>query len=414
MHKSERWVVGFLLVLASMTFFFPLVTFHVPIIGDQDMSGYDLVAKMNDFGNTIDEVKPKQLDLPQSAPANSAPVIPHSEMPLSVQFFPLIPIEVILGFACAAIALICCLVASRSLAKGISTLGTLAGVAAILHLTIANSDLHSWFHDQMEASASRLADNNPFAALGRQIADLAANSFQIKPGVGLYVLAATLSVSAVLFHSGVLSTLSSTEGVPESAPTENRGMAWYVGLLILLTASLGIAYLWFAHTAVTVPHAAEVVAPPQSTPTQPVTPTQPMPAESDEFKWPTEGLPAYIAVALSTPDLAPSAPSKDMQELVLGEAGQRQFIPPVKDEDCMGSGGCVWTIVDDSTKQVLIGDEQGALHRTEKSTNGYYDLLVEDTQGLYLYEFHGGKYVLTTCYERSNGLGSSARPSPCQ
>lgn len=239
-----------------MTFFFPLVTFHVPILGDQDMSGYDLVAKMKDFDKTIDAVKPKPLDLPQSALASPTPATPPLEMPLSVQVVPLIPIEVIFGFASAAIALICCLIATRSSsAKVFSTLGAVATAGAILHLTIANSDLHTWFHEQMDAQASSLADN-PFANLGRQIADLAANSFEIKPGVGLYVLAATLSVAAVLFHSGVLSAIASAEGVPESAPTEDSGVARYVGLLTLLAAGLGIAYVGFAHTAETVPHAA--------------------------------------------------------------------------------------------------------------------------------------------------------------
>jgi len=135
---------------------------------------------------------------------------------------------------------------------------------------------------------------------------------------------------------------------------------------------------------------------------------------SDEFRWPTEGLPEYIADALSAPDLAPNSPSEGIRELVLGVAGQRQFVPPVKDEDCMGSGGCVWTLVDAATKHNLLADEQGALHKTEKITNGYYDLLVEDKWGLYLYEYRDGQYVIARCYERSNGLGSSARLTPCQ
>src|ERR1700731_3311897 len=102
------------------------------------------------------------------------------------------------------------------------------------------------------------------------------------------------------------------------------------------------------------------------------------------------------------------------RQLVLGIAGQRQFIPPVKDEDCMGSGGCVWTIVDAATKHGLMEDEQGTLHKTEKITNGYYDLLIEDKSGLYFYEYRSGKYVNARCYGRSNGFGSPARPTPCQ
>jgi hypothetical protein len=102
----------------------------------------------------------------------------------------------------------------------------------------------------MDTQASSLPDN-PFANLERQIADLAANSFQIKPGAGLYVLAATLSVAAILFHSGILSALPTRESAPELEPTQNSRIARYIGLLIVITAGLGIAYVALSHTAQT-------------------------------------------------------------------------------------------------------------------------------------------------------------------
>jgi hypothetical protein len=55
----------------------------------------------------------------------------------------------------------------------------------------------------------------------------------------------------------------------------------------------------------------------------------------------------------------------------------------------------------------------GCFTKRKKSTDGYYDLLVEDKWELYLYEYHGGKYENRICYGRSNGLGSPARPTPC-
>src|SRR6266436_8662879 len=35
--------------LALLLFFFPLVTIHVPVAGDQDVSGYDVFSKLTEF-----------------------------------------------------------------------------------------------------------------------------------------------------------------------------------------------------------------------------------------------------------------------------------------------------------------------------------------------------------------------------
>ena len=73
------------------------------------MSGYDLVAKTKDFDNTIDAVKPKHLDCRsrlQPVPHLILPAFGHASF---TRNYPLIPVEVILGFAGAVIALICLL-----------------------------------------------------------------------------------------------------------------------------------------------------------------------------------------------------------------------------------------------------------------------------------------------------------------
>ena len=134
---------------------------------------------------------------------------------------------------------------------------------------------------------------------------------------------------------------------------------------------------------------------------------------ADLFAWPVEGLPGYVADALSTPDLAPTSPEDGTRKLSLGASGQQGFIPAVKDEDCMGSGGCSWKIDEGVTGKEILEDSQGVLHKTGRLTNGYYDLLVEGKLGLYVYEFHDGRYVNAICYGRSNGLGSSAITEPC-
>jgi hypothetical protein len=133
--------------------------------------------------------------------------------------------------------------------------------------------------------------------------------------------------------------------------------------------------------------------------------------QSDEFSWPTEGLPTYIANALKTPYLEP--PPGTGKKLVLGTSGQTQSIATDAETASTGSGGPFWYIRDSLTQAELLEAQEG-LHKTDKIANGYYDLLLEGKWGLYLYEYRQGKYVVASCYERSNGLGSPARPAPCQ
>jgi TonB family protein len=253
----------------------------------------------------------------------------------------------------------------------------------------------------MKADSSALA-NDPFAGLARQIENLAVNSVQLRPGAGLYVLAAALSLAAVLVISRVLSVSTATEATLEPYPDQSNGRARSFAFFALFLVALTVAVIVLVHKPGTGASTHDAA--------------QPSPSgsqESDIFRWPTDGLPADIVNALSTTDLAPTAPADGTKELILGVAGQKQFIPAVNDDDCMGSGGCVWKIKDAATQRELLADSQGALHKTQKLTNGYYDLLVEDKWGLYLYEYQGEKYKNTLCYGRSNGLGSPARLTSC-
>jgi hypothetical protein len=133
-------------------------------------------------------------------------------MPLSVQIAFLIPIEIISSFICAPLL--------YSVALPVTIVGGVASVVAILHLTIANSDLHRWFSENMAATSSALSDN-PLAGMAQQIGNLAVNAIQLNPGAGLYVLAAALSLTTVLFHSRILAAISSSESAPPpSADTQ--------------------------------------------------------------------------------------------------------------------------------------------------------------------------------------------------
>lgn len=62
---------------------------------------------------------------------------------------------------------------------------------------------------------------------------------------------------------------------------------------------------------------------------------------SDSFSWPTNGLPAHIADALSAPDLAPNVPGIST-ELRLGRSGQKQILSVSRDCGAEDVGGTSW------------------------------------------------------------------------
>jgi len=120
---------------------------------------------------------------------------------------------------------------------------------------------------------------------------------------------------------------------------------------------------------------------------------------------PNEGLPTYIADALGTPDLAPGDQSIGRRELILGSSGQRQFIPAINLTTDCGASSCFWRILDADTNQEILPASDGALYKTQKITNGYYDIVVASgtavDEYLNVYKYSNGKYMNTACYERS-------------
>lgn len=405
MRSSERWIIGSLLTVALLTFFFPLASLQIPILGSQDVSGYELIAKAKEFDQTLATVRSKGNDAAsseasQQLPNDSSPAAPHSSIPISIQSLPLIPIEIIASFGCALTTLFFCIGPFGSApAKGSSTLGAIVAIAALLHLTIANSDLHTWLHEQVRTDSSALA-NNPFAGLAQQIANLAVNSVQLKPGPGLYVLASALSLAAIILLSRVLSG-SPSSGTVEADTDRTAGQTRLLGFFVLLLLVFGVALIVLVHK------------PPIGRSTQDgIQPVASAPMESDIFRWPTQGLPVAIANALNTPDLAAGKAART--EVTLGTAGQKQIVSVATDPDFCGSGGCSWDLIDAATGRGLIEGEQGVLHRIQRVNDGFYDLLVEGKLTLSIYEFDGTKYRQTQCYSRSDGLGSPATLTPCE
>ena len=82
-------------------------------------------------------------------------------------------------------------------------LGAVAGIGAMIHIWLINSDLHFQFELAMKMAAqAREAEPNPFM-LG-MITNLVGKSFQLKPGAGLYVLTFCLAGVAAVTYGRVL------------------------------------------------------------------------------------------------------------------------------------------------------------------------------------------------------------------
>lgn len=208
----EFWTIAGLLIVALLTFFFPLLTIQIPLLGTQDVSGYDIYSKTRQFTKQLSSIskgpkkptaEPGEQQRPdQPPPTLSIPQNPEHPFPLSVRFAPLVPIEVTLAFASCLVALL----ASRwgiVTSKVAATVGAASALSATIHVTILNSDLHTWFQQSMEFPLH----GNFFAGLAQQLSTVLASRIQIIPGVGLYVLAVALVLVAIAYHSRLLARL---------------------------------------------------------------------------------------------------------------------------------------------------------------------------------------------------------------
>lgn len=227
MESSGRWVVAALLVVALLAFFFPLVTIQIPILGEQSLSGYDVIARRAQFDQMLDGIgNSSQPAIPNSEQSLASPQLPdsvapsvapqdlRSSIPFSVGTLPFVPIEIMVSFGLALIAFIACISGlSSGFLKAVSGVGAFLAVSSVIHLLMANSDLHVWIREVMNANFSSLV-NNPFAGLAQRIGNIAVGLFQLKPGAGLYVLAGCLSV-ATLMQLAVRGDALEIENEPE-------------------------------------------------------------------------------------------------------------------------------------------------------------------------------------------------------
>ena len=196
---AENWTIGVLAGIALLTFFFPLISLRVPIAGDQTVSGYDVVSKMNNLKQSLTTPSGGQIQLPQ-APAQS-----DLRLPLSVRMVWLLPILFIAAFVCALLTLVGAWMSLKA-SRTASTAGAVCGLGAIVYLTILNSDVHTMMQQAMTNSATDLKDN-PFAGLAQTLGSLMVGAFQVKAGTGLYTLVICLAAVALITHSRLLSRI---------------------------------------------------------------------------------------------------------------------------------------------------------------------------------------------------------------
>jgi hypothetical protein len=204
MHSSERWIAGALFTVALLAFFFPLASLELPVVGKIEASGYDFLSKSRQFEDRLGNLNNQTSEGGTEAPPRAE--APHAirPFPVSIQTIPLLPIEILGSFGLSAVALLLCIAGtSRGGVKLASTIAGVLGIGSILHIVIADSDLHAWIQAQMQTDTNAMRDN-PFAALAQNIGSLIANAVHFRPGSGLYALAASVSVGALLLHSGLI------------------------------------------------------------------------------------------------------------------------------------------------------------------------------------------------------------------
>jgi len=198
--------------VALLTFFFPLLTIQIPLMGTQYVSGYDIFSKTRQFERQLSSISNgstksnaeagKRQPSDQPAPTLSIPQNPEHPFPLSVRFAPLVPIEVTVAFVSCLVGLLTC---RREFvtSKVAATVGAVSALSATIHVIAINAGLHTWFQESVQLPLR----GNLFAGFAQQLGKVLASTVQIIPGVGLYVLAVALVLVALAYHSRLLARL---------------------------------------------------------------------------------------------------------------------------------------------------------------------------------------------------------------
>lgn len=193
-----RWIVIVLLTLGTSTVIFPVVSIQLSEIGTMEWNGYQVIDPTERIDGDFRMVSRIGIqDAEEAKGRNRSDSADPNPMPASALTLPLLSLELGIAIAAALAGAVLSFPTSRSsMVSAISLTGAAASLAAIMHLTIANSSYHTWL--QREAARAAISPEDKFGMVARDMPDLIMNSIQFRPAIGLYGLSAALLGAAIL------------------------------------------------------------------------------------------------------------------------------------------------------------------------------------------------------------------------
>ncbi|HLW78658.1 MAG TPA: hypothetical protein VKU44_03575 [Terriglobia bacterium] len=210
---SERVLTATLAAIAALTFFLPLFSIHLPMLGDEEVTGYDTAAKIRQLTEQVRSLtghgqsgsSPRLPRLPSTG-AGGASGEP-STLPASIRFSWLIPVLIIAAFAGAVLTLLGSLV-SLTLARIASAAGAVSGLLALLHLWLMDSDIHQALQESIQKGIGG-GKGGFLAGLAQAVGNAVVGAFSLRPGAALFVLTGALGVAVLLAYTRPLSRTGS-------------------------------------------------------------------------------------------------------------------------------------------------------------------------------------------------------------
>ncbi len=104
----ERYSLLVLSLLALLLFFSPLLSIQVPMTGEQQVTGYDVVSRVNNIKQNLQSVGGEKEDTPPPQQRKSSPVeLPKMpELPTSIKLAWIIPAAIIVAWVCAVVTIL--------------------------------------------------------------------------------------------------------------------------------------------------------------------------------------------------------------------------------------------------------------------------------------------------------------------
>ena len=190
---AERWMLTALFAVACGTLFFPALSARLPILGDISLSPYEMIRRAaENLGDRDDPRQPPVQTRP--SPTNRPKPRLRTNPGFAGASNVLFPIWFLAGYISALFGIIKGAQGSV-VPKTAATVGLTASVAAIVHIAILNSEMHT----QMARGLDDLK-NNPFAGLAQTMAQ----SVRIAPGIGLWAMGSCFLLAAFLCHTRFL------------------------------------------------------------------------------------------------------------------------------------------------------------------------------------------------------------------